>query len=501
MIRVGLLFTFVIVIHSFVSGQVLGKEVDEEVEMSLSDVIELAKLQSLHSFRSRNMYLARYWEFRSYKAQKLPSLNLNATPLNYNRTVTMQFSNGTNNFYDQEMISSNVGLSVRQNVTLTGGVLSINSKAQGLKDFSLEDETATNYTSTPVSVMFEQSLNGYNEFRWMSRIEPVRFEKAKREFISEMEDLAMQATSEFFEMVSAEINLKIAQTNLANADTLYRIGKGRFEIGTVTQDELLDLELSFLNSNMDVTKSKLALRQARSSLNSFLGFANDVKIKPVIPNAIPQLKVDVDMALVLAKENNPQMLGFEEQLLLAGQKVAQTRANSGLNASVNANLGINKRTDEFNSLYKSPFGDERGVYVNLNVPIVDWGLRKGKIQMAKSDREVTEATVKQARIDFEQEVINKIMEFNLQDEQVFISAKADTVAQLGYEVTKQRFMIDKVDVIKLNSARNSLDAARRGFINALAQYWRSYFEIRKLTLYDFSQEKGLMMDLDYLLQH
>lgn len=92
------------------------------------------------------------------------------------------------------------------------------------------------------------------------------------------------------------------------------------------------------------------------------------------------------------------------------------------------------------------------------------------------------------------------MEFNLQEKQVEISAKADTIAQLGYEVTKQRFFIDKVDVIKLNSARNSLDAARRNYISSLRQYWRSYYQMRQITLYDFVNDKPLMEALDELLE-
>ncbi|HKL72373.1 MAG TPA: TolC family protein, partial [Marinilabiliaceae bacterium] len=131
---------------------------------------------------------------------------------------------------------------------------------------------------------------------------------------------------------------------------------------------------------------------------------------------------------------------------------------------------------------------------------VDWGRRKGQIQMARSNQEVTEATVKQSLLDFEQEAIISVLDFNLQEEQVAIAAKADTIAQLGYEVTKQRFMIDKVDVIRLNSARNSLDAARRNYIDALRKFWVSYYGIRQLTLYDFENEKDLIENLDDLLQ-
>ena len=467
--------------------------------LNLDEMIHLAKLQSISSFRSKNMYLARYWEFRSFKASQLPGLRLNATPFNYNRSVTPQydFESGDYIFVPDERISSDIGLSLNQNVTLTGAKLSLTSDVRRMENMGSNN---VSFTSVPVSIRLSQPLNGYNEFKWQSKLKPLAFEKAKKTFIAEMENLSEQAVRIFFNSIGAEIDLKMAETNLANADTLFLVGKGRFQIGTVTQDELLDLELSYLNARMAKTKASLNLKQAQNQLNSFLGFEKEVKITPLIPDEIPSLKVNADHALELAKENNPSILELEEMLISANEKVARTRSTSGLSADLRANLGINKQADNFKEVYQSPFGDDRGLGISINAPILDWGTRRGHILMAKSDKQVTEATVKQALIDFEQNVIMRILEFNLQEEQVSISAKADTVAQLGYNVTKQRFMIDKVDVIKLNAARNNLDGAKRNYINALSDYWRGYYNIRQITLFDFEQNQTLIKSLDYLLK-
>jgi outer membrane protein TolC len=468
--------------------------------MSLDDVIDLAHEQSLYSFRSKNMYLARYWEFRSYKADRLPILSLETTPVDYDRSVVSRFDSETRTEYfsQRSYFTSDASLSLRQNVPFTGGVFDVTSSLS--RSQNLDDEDDIQYASVPVSVGFSQPLNGYNRFRWESRIEPLKFEKAKRDYLQSLEGLAIQATDYFFGQVTAEINLKIAETNYSNADTLYNIGKGRFEIGTVTQDELLDLELSLLNASMEVTRAQVNLRQSRAALSSFLGLEDDVVIECEIPDEIPELKIDPEKAMTLAIENNPDILDFQQRMLEAEQSIARARSESGLNANVRANFGINKNADEVGVAYGSPFADQQQLRVSLSIPLLDWGLRKGQIQMARSNRDVTEATVKQERIDFEQDLFIQIMEFNMQEKQVEISAKADTIAQRGYDVTKQRFLIDKVDVIKLNSARNSLDAARRNYISSLRQYWRSYYQMRQYTLFDFIEDQPLMQELDYLLQ-
>jgi outer membrane protein TolC len=475
------------------------QEDEIEVKMTLDDVIELAHQQSLYSFRSKNMYLARYWEFRSYKADRLPILSLNATPVNYDRSVVSRFNSDQGEYYDQRSyFTSDASLSVRQNVPFTGGVFDVTSSLS--RSQNLEDSEDVQYASVPVSVGFNQPLNGYNRFRWEARLEPLKFEKAKREYLQSLESLAIQVTGFFFGQVNAEINLKIAQTNYSNADTLYNIGKGRFEIGTVTQDELLDLELGLLNASMELTRAKVGLKQAKAELSSFLGLEDNMVIDCIVPDEIPDLKIDPQKAMALAIENNPEILDFQQQLMEAEQSIARARSESGLSANIRANFGINKNAEELGTAYGSPFEDQQQVRVSLNIPILDWGLRKGQIQMARSNRDVTEATVKQARIDFEQELFISVMEFNMQEKQVEISAKADTIAQRGYDVTKQRFLIDKVDVIKLNSARNALDAARRNYVSSLRQYWRSYFQMRQYTLYDFIEKKPLMKELDELLQ-
>lgn len=466
-----------------------------QIEITLEQAIELAHKQSLYSFRAQNMYLASYWEFRSYKASRLPSLNLRTEPLVLSQTVQPDY--GGEGFVTINSLSSSGTLEIRQNFTPTGGVFDVSSTLKRIENMS-QDEIG--FTSYPISVGFRQSLNGYNSFRWQARTEPLKFEIAKKSYLQTLQTIAMQTIMYFFNAIDAEIEKQIAVTNYANADTLYRIGKGRFEIGTVTQDELLDLELGLLNAEMSLAMSEIGLREAKTYLNSFLVVPEDITIKCVVPIQIPDLKINVNNALNMAMENNPTMLGYELSLLNAGENVARTRANTGLDASIRASIGINKRDSILSKVYQSPFENDRLVSVSLNIPIMDWGYRKGQIQMAKSNQEVTELQIAQNRIDFEQNVINQVLAFNLQEKQVAIASKADTIAQLGFDVTMQRFRIDKVDVIRLNSARTSLDAARRRYYSSLRNYWSSFYTIRQLTLFDFLNNKTLLEELDELLQ-
>lgn len=63
----------------------------QRITLDLQQTIALANDSSLEAFRTKNMYLAGYWEYRTYKANRLPSLTLNMTPAQYNRDITKRY--------------------------------------------------------------------------------------------------------------------------------------------------------------------------------------------------------------------------------------------------------------------------------------------------------------------------------------------------------------------------------------------------------------------------
>ena len=491
--KIILTITFAFAIITF------GKSQDT-LKMSLDDVIRIASAQSIDAFRNKNMYLASYWEFRYYQAERLPSLSLSSDLVNFTRAISNYFNPQTKEevYINNETLNSQMSLSLSQNIALTGGRLFLQSDIGMLKN--LAGDQKPSYSSTPISIGFSQELNGYNQLKWESKIEPLKFEKAKKAFIQDVEDLNIKATMNFFSLINAQIQRGIAQTNLANADTTYRIGQGRFQVGTVTQDELLNMELSVLNAKQAFSLAQLEEKRALANLNSFLGLDKNTEIDCVVPSDIPDLQIDPDFAISQALANNPELLSQQQQMLEQDENVAKAKSDAGINTSLFAQYGLNQTADNFADIYKQPDESQR-FSVGLSIPVVDWGRRKGRLSMAKSNREVALATLRQDRIDFEMNIMQSVLEFNLQSGQVANSAKADTVAQMGYNVTFQRFLIGKIDVIKLNIASNDQEQARMAYINRLRDYWTYYFRIRSLTLYDFKNKKPLMVDYDKILEN
>jgi len=197
----------------------------EQINLCVEEANKIDVQKSFDDFGNENMYMSSYWEYRYFKADRLPSISLNTTPFDYNhyRRKEYNFETNTDEYVLRDYFNSDLSVQVDQKVGLTGGSFFVNSGIGMVKNLS--GEMSTSYQSVPINIGYLQELNGYNALRWQSKIEPIKFEKAKKEFIQSQENLAMKSTSMFFDLVEAQIQQNIARNNLANADTLYKIGQ------------------------------------------------------------------------------------------------------------------------------------------------------------------------------------------------------------------------------------------------------------------------------------
>jgi len=470
----------------------------EAKKLTLDEVSELSEEQSLQGILAKHMFRASYWEFRTFKAEYLPSLTLTGTFPEYNRIYEKEYDYSTGKEYYVEKNTNNIlgELSLTQNIGFTGGSISLQSD---LRRFDvLGDDGSTQYISTPVSINYNQPLFRYNDLKWQKQIEPLKYEEAKKSYLANIEEVHLSAVRRFFQLALAQINMEIANMNYANADTLYRLAQGRYELGTIAENDMLQMELSFLNAETARNQARYNLNDMKQRLSSFLGYTENVEIELVIPDEIPKFNVNADEVLNLALENNPEMISYQVQLLEASRSVAQARAERGLNANMNIRYGLQGQDIIIPGAYQS-LDDQQRISIGFTIPILDWGLRKGRYMMAQSSQEVTKTQVQQSMIDFEQQLFLDVAQFNLQEDQVRIAAKSDTVAMKMYEVTKQRFLIGNVDVLELNNADTKKDENKRGYIQALQEYWTFYYNLRSLTLYNFEVRKPIEYDFDELI--
>lgn len=457
----------------------------QRIELDLNRTIELANDSSLEAFRTQNMYLSGYWAYRTYQANRLPSLTLGLTPAQYNRDITKRYDSQTNLdvYRTQQSYYAYGNLSVSQNFDLTGGTFYLESNLAYIRNFG--DNRTTQFTSVPIRVGYSQSLVGYNPFKWERRIEPLKYERVKKEFLYNTEQVSEQATSYFFALAMAQAEYNLAKENMTSSDTLYRVGEQRYKIAAISQADLLTLKLDKVNAQNTLKNKAIDLKRAMFSLASFLSLDKNMQIELELPSRPGTLEISLDRALQWGRINNPQLLQLKQNILEAEQSVDRTKKESRFNASINASIGFNQVADNFGDVYHKPMQQDL-VSVSVSIPLIDWGVRKGKYNMAQNNLNVVKISSRQSEISIEEEVIMTVNDFNIQQELIASAEEALDLAVMAYDQTRQRFIIGKADINSLTLSLSRQQQAQRNYISSLQEYWLNYYKIRRLTLFDFS---------------
>lgn len=468
-------------------------------EMTLQEVIDSARTRSVSAVAAKSNFVSSYWSWRSYQASRLPSLHMygNVGGLDRSLRLLQDFDTGKLVYRSNFSMENTIGFQAVQNITATGGTIYLFSQLTRLDQFG--DNPSVSWYTQPLNMRLSQPLFGYNRFKWQKRISPNEYEKAKRSYLESMEDITLSAVKLYFNVLLASRNLEIARTNYANTTKMLDVARRRLEIGSVTRDDFLQLELRMLNDSLSINENRVTLRKARMELNSLLGYDESVEVKPVLEDALPDVVMDYEMVLDKSGSNSSFYLDGEINLLNAEAAIEQAKADRGITMSINATFGLSNSAKDIGSVYKNLL-DQEVVGLSFSFPIFDWGEGRGKVKKAEAAADVVRATVSQERNDRRISIYTAVGQFNNQSQICRVSERAQGIAAERYALIMEKFRNGSATVTDLNTARSESDNAIEKYITDLSNYWNYYYTLRKYTLYDFIEGEDLNVSFEELIR-
>ena len=483
-----------LVLATFAFSQILTAQ--NEREITLNEAIALARTQSVDAAVALNELKTAYWEYRTFRADLLPEVNLTGTLPNYKKSYSSyQNSDGTYGFVRNNYLELSGDLSIDQNIWLTGGKLSLSTSLDYIRQFGGNGKEQ--FMSVPINLELTQPIFGVNKLKWNRRIEPVRYEEAKAAFISATEEVTRKTITYFFQLLLAKETLATARQNELNAEHLYKVAGAKREMGQISENELLQLKLSALNAKAATTEAVSNLNANMFQLRAFLGMDENTKLEPVVPESAPDIRMEYNEVLSKALERNSFAQNIRRRQLESDYAVATARGDLR-SVDLFASVGYTGLDKEFTSAY-NPLLDNQIVQVGVKIPILDWGKRRGKVRVAKSNREVVLSKIRQEQMNFNQDIFLLVEHFNNQAQQLNIAKEADIIAQQRYKTSIETFLIGKINTLDLNDAQNSKDQARQKHISELYNYWSYFYQIRSLTLWDFERDTELEVDFEEVI--
>lgn len=454
---------------------------------SLPDAIAHAQSQSPKFKLAETRKKVAYYEYQSYRSDFKPTINLDGKVLDYGKQYySVRQPDGSIQFQPIMQNNGNIGFGVSQPLPFTGGELALNTELIRFDDYIAKTRK---YSSTPLYLKLTQPLFAFNELRWKKKIEPLKLEESRKAYAQEMESIAEQCVLFYFAVLDAASNMEIAGTNLKNTESNYQIEKRRIDLGTTTEDRLLQLELRTLQSKQELEKSKYDYRIAQLDLKTFMDIRTNEDISLTLPENIPVFFVDLTEAFQFARSNRNEFISFERKKQEALREVARAKADK-LRVNLTASYGVNNASGQFSEVYRNP-NDQQQLSLGFSVPVVDWGRRKARHNTAMANLLLAETTNEFEETTIFQQVTTLVKNIELLISNIGLAKKTDSVALRRFTIANRLFQTGKLSVTDLNLAQSEKDSARRNYISALKQFWNSYYTLRRYTLYDFERKELL----------
>jgi outer membrane protein TolC len=462
--------------------------------LTLDEVIQLARQNSRSARTAQTRRTLGYWSYQVYRSGLKPQLVFRGTlPAYQNRATPITQNDGSVAFRTVNQNNSNLSLGLDQVLPWTNTTVSVGTNLLRFDDF---DNDITRYQGDPFNISIAQPLFEVNPFKWDKIIEPLQYEQSKRSYVQDLEQASQTAAVLFFRLLVQQKNLQIARQNELANDTVFRVEQGRYNIGTSTEDKLLQTELDLLLAKSDAQQAQLEVQSLSLELRNFIGLNENVDLELIAPLEVPDFQIDYQTALQYAKDNRSEYLNFQVQRLEAQRTVAEAKSRR-FSATLNASYGFNSaQVNELSGVYEgNNTASGSTVRLGFSLPILDGGRNKARMNVAYERQKLTDFTIEQDIINFEQEISNAVRNFRQIIEQIAIAKKSEEIALKRFEITNGRYLAGKVDILDLANARTGKDSAIRSYVSALQQYWGAYYELRALTLYDFQSGTLLYNEL------
>ena len=457
--------------------------------LTLGQAIALAQERGHQAHAAEAALEAARYRKRSFFSRLLPQLSLTGSLPAYNRSIIQVVQpDGTTLFRPQQQTNASLTMQLTQKLPLTGGDLFVSSSLARLRVTG--QQNIETWSSTPFAIGLRQGILRPNLTAWDRREQNVQSELDERSYREALEDVALGVTGLFFDAYAARVALRNATANAATNDTLYRLNQGRFEVGKIGENDLLQSELALLRSRTSLDGARLEYDRAVAALRLALNLPADAPLAVAVAATMPTFEPDTAVAVSQALRNRAAVSGVELQDVQARRRVTEAKLANGVGATLQASFGYNATAPEAGLAYQNLL-EARQFTLSVQVPLWQWGAHGEDVRAAEAERDQTESLAQSTLEQTAHEAHYAALQLSQAGRSVTLSAKADTVAGKRFEVAYNRYVIGRISIDNLYIAQNEKDQALSQFVQALRGYWQAYYRLRRVTLFDFERGEAI----------
>lgn len=476
---------YLFIVVTFICSSVYGQKI-----LSLKQAIDLAQANSNYmKIAGKTLEIERA-NYKSFQTDLRPQMVLQGSPTSYGKNYNpITQPDGSVIYQPVEQNNINMQLNLTQQIAATGGSVFVGSQINRFDDFQ---SSFHQYQAQPVYIGYSQPIFQYNALKWQKILASLQLQEAEKQFIEDMEWIAVQTTQYYFDALVAQWNSSISLQNVEDNKKIVKITKAKMELGRASESEVLQVELNVITAEQTFASANLNYRTAMRALMNYLQINNldENNISLLVPSHFDLATINTASAWEFAQRNRKDYINYKKRLTESKSQIARAKRDNRFQANVEVAFGLSNQAEVIGDAYRNTIQSQQ-INVTLAVPILDWGRAKARIHSATTSYELTQAQIEQEKLDFQREVINASEQLETMAQQVNFIQKADEVAQKKYNIALQRYELGDISIRELVWSTDEKDQAKNAYINTLKSYWMSYYQLRTVTLYDFEEMENI----------
>jgi len=444
--------------------------------LTLDEAVRLAQDSAITAFRNENMLEQSRWSYNSFIAGRKPQIDFLLTP-GYQRYENEPFTHYWK-LRNYNMLNTFAQVRLEQQLNSIGGSFFASTGAMWTEYFGPNPADRI-FSTVPLGVGYSNDLIGYNPYKWEKKIEDYRMESALKMHACELEHIAEKAEKYFIDYYVALSLYQRCDLNSRVTKRLLEIGQEKFDIASISKNELLSLQLQHLNSENSLFDAARELENARSKLMSYLRLEDmGEELTLEKPDNPDYIHIDFDKALRYAKENNSEYRKSNEEILVARSKLDEAKAKAWiLQTGLDISVGIQSNAGNLANAYLGQKAFFIGG-ITLRIPIFDSGLAKSRVKSSEYGLKVAQSGFDESERKLELDVRTAIRDFNSQQDLLQRTTHALDIADDSFFLALELYSNGSADINTFILAQSRKDEAHRNYLNALEGYWDAYYSLR-----------------------
>ena len=302
------------------------------------------------------------------------------------------------------------------------------------------------------------AIRRYQEGRAQVRVAMFEEELAR-------EQVATAAAISYLEAMRADRSVTAAQADVTLAEALLKLAQDQRNAGIATGVDVTRAETRLAQQQVRLSRAQTDSETARLELQRLIGLplGSSFTLTDPLQFTVENLP-GVEIAVTAAENDRAEIHVAAATVTASEYEARATRAEQLPSLEFLGDYGISGITPVTSAL------PTRRYAVQLNVPIFNGGLTRGRIQVASSREQEAALQLASTRGEVEEDVRLAYAALRTTADTVRAADQAVTLAERELDMARDRFRAGLGDNIELVTAQTTLANARLDQVSALAAY-------------------------------